>query len=116
MQIPFILKKNLDLHLRNDTDLFLYWEKLKSTFRKDVDLYLYLEKFISTTRKDADLFLYWEKFRSTSKKDADLFYLKKKDLFFFFFLKRVDYMQIFKTKKQIISTMKELRTYFHELN
>ena len=60
MQILFILKRNLDLCLRNDADLFLYWEKLKSTFRKD-----------------ADLFLYWEKFRFASKKDADLFYLKK---------------------------------------
>ena len=48
-------------------------------------------------------------FRSTSKEDADMF-------FFFFLRKRVNYMQIFKTKKQIIATIKESRTYFHKLN
>ena len=65
------------------------------------------EKFRSTSKEDADLFYLEEKIRSTSKEDADLFYFEEKT---------VNYMQIFKTKKQIIATIKESRTYFHKLN
>ena len=44
---------------------------------KDANLFLYWEKFRSTSYENADLFLYWEKFRSTSYKDVDLFCFKK---------------------------------------
>ena len=60
-----------------DGNLFLYWEKFRSTSYENADLFLYWEKFRSTSYKDVDLFLYWEKFRSTFNNDANLFFFKK---------------------------------------
>jgi len=77
------------------------------------------EKFRSASKEDADSFYFEEKFKDVSKKDAKLFYLKKNsDLHLrkmhirFILRKIVDYMQIFKTKKQIISTIKKSKNMF----
>ena len=75
-----------------------------------MQIHFFYEKFISTSKKNVDLFYFDEKLRSTSKKDVDPFYLyilKKKS---------IQYMQISKSKKQIIVMIKESRTYFDNLN
>ena len=94
--------------------LFIYFKNLHVLKKKNqicilrkLPISFNLRKFRSATNEDANPFYFEEKFRSTSKKDTDPFYFEEK---------RIDYMQIFKTKKQIISTVKESRTYFHELN
>ena len=91
MQICFWIKKNSDLHLRKMQICFI-WRKIQ----------------ICISERCRSV-LFEEEFRSVSKKDVDLLYFEEKK-------ERVEYMQIFKTKKQIISTMNESRTYFHELN
>ena len=79
------------------------------------------EKFRSASKEYVDPFYFKEKFRSASKKDADPFYLKKNsDLHLrkmqirFIWRKIVDYMQIFKIKKHIISIIKKSRTCFNK--
>ena len=101
----------------------MIWEKFRSASHKDANFFLFEKKIRSIAKKDTDLFLYWEKVRSTSNKDVDLFYFKKNsDLHLrkiqicFIWRKRVDYMQIFKIKKQIIPTINKLRTCFYKPN
>ena len=68
-----------------------------------------MKKLRSTSKKDVVPFSFDEKLRSTSEKDVDSFY-------FYFFFKSILYMQISKTKKQIIVMIKESRIYFDNLN
>ena len=91
MQIDFILKKNSDLRLKK--------MQICLIVKKNSDLHL---------RKMQIYFILKKKIRSTSKEDADLFYFEEKTVNY--------YMQIFKTKKQIITTIKESRTYINKLN
>ena len=80
-------------------------------------------KFRSTSKEYANPFYFKEKFKFASKKDENPFYLKKNsDLHLrkmqirFIWRKIVDYMQIFKIKKQIIPTINKLRTCFYKPN
>ena len=88
-------------------------EKFISTTKKNVDLFYFDEKLRSTSKKDVDPFYFDEKLRSTSKKDVDPFYLY---IYIYIYKKSIQYMQISKSKKQIIVMIKESRTHFDHLN
>ena len=95
---------------KEDTKSVLYFKKNSNLHLKKTQIHFYFdEKLKSTSKKDVDLFYFDEKLRSTFRKDVDQFYLKKKK-------KSIQYMQISKTKKQIIVMIKESRTYFDNLN
>ena len=94
---------------KEDTKSVLYFKKNSNLHLKKTQIHFYFdEKLKSTSKKDVDLFYFDEKLRSTFRKDVDQIYLKKK--------KSIQYMQISKTKKQIIVMIKESRTYFDNLN
>ena len=67
-------------------------------------------------------FYFKEKFRSTSKEDADSFYFEEKfryksnEYLFLVLRKRIDYMQIFEIKKEIITIIKDSRSCFNQNN
>ena len=61
VQIRFILKKNLDLHLIKMQICFYFEEKFKSTSKEDVDPFFFKEKSRSTSKEDLDPFLFLKK-------------------------------------------------------
>ena len=85
----------------------MVWEKFRFTSNKDTDLFLFWTKFRSTFKEDADPFYFEEKFRSTSNEDANLVLVLRK---------RIDYMQIFEIKKDIITIIKDSSSCFEQNN
>ena len=90
MQTSFWFEKNLDLHLIKIQICFY--------FEQNLDLHL---------KEDADPFYFEEKFRSTSNEDANLVLVLRK---------RIDYMQIFEIKKDIITIIKDSSSCFEQNN
>ena len=103
MQIRFYFKKNSNPHLMKMLIRFIM-RKFISTSNEDANLFFYFEKNSDLHLRKMQICFYFEK-------NSDL-HLRKMQIYFLVLRKRVDCMQIFEIKKEIITIIKDSRSCF----